>query len=77
MINDLPTIYEVVNGKDKVSTQGNNHSNNKHKSNSKPVSTTIIIMFHCFDNLFACTEIVINIEETLACLNSEVNGMHS
>ncbi|XP_039144857.1 PHD finger protein ALFIN-LIKE 4-like isoform X1 [Dioscorea cayenensis subsp. rotundata] len=36
MINDLPTIYEVVNGKDKVSPQGNNHSNNKHKSNSKP-----------------------------------------
>ncbi|KAM0953072.1 putative chromatin regulator PHD family [Dioscorea sansibarensis] len=35
MINDLPTIYEIVNGKDKVRTQGNNHGNAKHKSNAK------------------------------------------
>ncbi|KAJ0988461.1 hypothetical protein J5N97_006817 [Dioscorea zingiberensis] len=35
MINDLPTIYEVVNGKDKVRASASNHSNNKSKSNSK------------------------------------------
>ncbi|KAH7683741.1 Alfin protein [Dioscorea alata] len=35
MINDLPTIYEVVNGKDKVRTPASNHSNNKSKTNSK------------------------------------------
>ncbi|KAJ0987530.1 hypothetical protein J5N97_005886 [Dioscorea zingiberensis] len=35
MINDLPTIYEVVNGKDKVRTPGTNHSNSKPKSNPK------------------------------------------
>ncbi|WOL11590.1 PHD finger protein ALFIN-LIKE 3 [Canna indica] len=35
MINDLPTIYEVVNGKNKVRTVETNNSNNKSKSNSK------------------------------------------
>ncbi|KAJ6818233.1 putative PHD finger protein ALFIN-LIKE 9 [Iris pallida] len=35
MINDLPTIYEVVNGKNKVRTSGTNHSANKSKSNTK------------------------------------------
>ncbi|KAJ6834856.1 putative PHD finger protein ALFIN-LIKE 9 [Iris pallida] len=35
MINDLPTIYEVVNGKNKVRTSGTNNSSTKSKSNSK------------------------------------------
>ncbi|CAL9768664.1 unnamed protein product [Musa acuminata subsp. burmannicoides] len=35
MINDLPTIFEVVNGKNKVRTSETNHSNNKSKSNTK------------------------------------------
>lgn len=34
MINDLPTVYEVMNGKNKVKTANSNHSN-KSKSNSK------------------------------------------
>lgn len=38
LINDLPTIYEVVNGKNKIRTTETNHSNNKSKSNSKVVS---------------------------------------
>ncbi|ONK75064.1 uncharacterized protein A4U43_C03F12940 [Asparagus officinalis] len=39
MINELPTVYEVVNGKNKVRTSGtNNHSNNKSKSNSKVIT---------------------------------------
>nr|AIZ68143.1 PHD finger protein ALFIN-LIKE 3-like isoform X3 [Ornithogalum saundersiae] len=39
MINDLPTIYEVVNGKNKVRTSGtNSHSNNKSKPSSKKAS---------------------------------------
>lgn len=39
MINELPTVYEVVNGKNKVRTEYNNHSNNKSKSNSKVKSS--------------------------------------
>ncbi|KAJ6811989.1 PHD finger protein ALFIN-LIKE 9-like [Iris pallida] len=35
MINDLPSIYEVVNGKNKVRTSGTNNSTTKSKSNSK------------------------------------------
>ncbi|OAY76737.1 PHD finger protein ALFIN-LIKE 9-like [Ananas comosus] len=35
MINDLPTIYEVVSGKNKVKTPSTNHSNSKSKSSSK------------------------------------------
>ncbi|KAI0507701.1 hypothetical protein KFK09_013829 [Dendrobium nobile] len=34
MINDLPTVYEVMNGKNKVGTS-NNHLSTKSKSNSK------------------------------------------
>ncbi|KAJ6791405.1 PHD finger protein ALFIN-LIKE 8-like isoform X2 [Iris pallida] len=35
MINDLPTVYEVVTGKSKVRTSGTDNSSNKSKSNSK------------------------------------------
>ncbi|XP_008797753.1 PHD finger protein ALFIN-LIKE 3-like isoform X2 [Phoenix dactylifera] len=35
LINELPTIYEVVNGKSRVKTSGTNHSSKKSKSNSK------------------------------------------
>lgn len=39
MINELPTIYEVVNGKNKVRTSGtNSHSNIKSKPSSKKAS---------------------------------------
>lgn len=45
MINDLPTVYEVVSGNNKARTSGSNHSNNKFKSNSKVVE-------HKFDPFF-------------------------
>ncbi|PKA49587.1 PHD finger protein ALFIN-LIKE 5 [Apostasia shenzhenica] len=38
MINELPTVYEVVSGKNKVKT-ANNNGNNKSKSNSKVKSS--------------------------------------
>ncbi|XP_020256896.1 PHD finger protein ALFIN-LIKE 9-like [Asparagus officinalis] len=45
MINELPTVYEVVNGKNKVRTSGtNNHSNNKSKSNSKVVKAMLSVL---------------------------------
>ncbi|KAI0495991.1 hypothetical protein KFK09_022298 [Dendrobium nobile] len=39
MINELPTVYEVLNGKNKIRTAVNNHSNNKSKSNLKVKSS--------------------------------------
>ncbi|KAJ1697597.1 hypothetical protein LUZ63_006109 [Rhynchospora breviuscula] len=36
MINELPTIFEIVSGKANVKSQPTNHSNTKTKSNSKP-----------------------------------------
>lgn len=45
MINDLPTIYEVVSRKNEAGTSGYNHSSNKFKSNSKVVE-------HKFDPFF-------------------------
>ncbi|KAG0492371.1 hypothetical protein HPP92_005769 [Vanilla planifolia] len=38
MINELPTVYEVVNGKSKSRSTSNHHSNNKSKSSSKKSS---------------------------------------
>ncbi|XP_038985336.1 PHD finger protein ALFIN-LIKE 3-like isoform X1 [Phoenix dactylifera] len=40
MINDLPTVYEVVSGKNKARTSGSNHSSNNFKSNSKVQRTS-------------------------------------
>ena len=44
LINELPTIYEVVNGKNKVKTSGTNHSSKKSKSNSKVVKFSVLLM---------------------------------
>ncbi|KAJ3698021.1 hypothetical protein LUZ61_001726 [Rhynchospora tenuis] len=40
MINELPTIFEIVSGKANVKSQPTNHSNAKSKSNSKPVQNS-------------------------------------
>lgn len=49
MINDLPTVFEVVTGaskkQEKEKSSVSNQSGNKSKSNSKPVKLTIFLPF--------------------------------
>lgn len=63
MINDLPTVYEVVSGTDKIQSKEkstvSNHSSNKSKSGSKGVkfkfvSQVSLVIF----NQFGLTDIV-------------------
>lgn len=53
MINDLPTIFEVVTGAAKKQqlkekTPVSNHSSNKSKSNSKPVKYNFLYLIFTF-----------------------------
>ena len=55
MINELPTIFDVVSGKSKTKAPtNNNHSNSKSKSNNKMVWLTFPLIYSYHDFVF-CT----------------------
>jgi hypothetical protein len=57
MINDLPTIFEVVSGKSKAKPpSANNHSNSKSKSSNKTVRPILLNCTHTMHDSCLCDQ---------------------